>query len=264
MPDLIELQRWMKRRILPGRPDAVPAKEEFLFPQGGVPGEERLGVYAEGYIVRMREALAEVYEAVEQVVGRETFAELAREYAACHPSRDYDLSKAGRQFPQFLAAHPTSRELPFLADLAALEWSVSEAFHSFEQPPMPTSQLADVPPGALGGIRIHFQPSVHRAHSAWPVLDIWEQRNRPREEVSVDLVDRPQRVLIYRQGVRVFCETMEPAQDDLLAGLLAGRTLGEACGDLLVDEGKGQVPISEWFAGWVQKGLITGVEPAEA
>lgn len=266
-PSLRELQRWMKRRV---QPDSMADPGETpLNPQGGAPGEERMAVYAEGYLVRIREALDETYEAVRQVLGREAFADLARDYARRHPSRDYNLSRAGRHLPAFLAEHPLTRELPFLPDLAALEWAVSGAFHAFEQPPISSAELASLSEGTAGQAaqgfevaRLRFQPAVRLVSSEWPILDIWEQRKRPRGEVSVDLAGRPQRVLIFRQGVHVRCESLEPAQHDLLAGLLVGRTLGEACGELAAQEGAAELPLSGWFAGWVQRGLITGLAPA--
>lgn len=255
-PSLQELQRWMKGRVQPGH--AAEPGETPLNPQGGASGEERMAVYAEGYIVRIREALEEVYEAVRQVLGRETFADLARDYARRHPSRDYNLSRTGRHLPAFLAEHPLARELPFLPDLAALEWAVSESFHAFDQPLVSAAEFSSIPAERLGNARLLFQPSVHLAASEWPVLDIWKQRKRPRGEVSVDLAGRPQHVLVFRQGVHVRCEPLEPAQHDLLAGLLAGRTLGEACGELAARAGSAELPLSDWFAGWVQRGLITG------
>ena len=266
-PTLQQLQRWMKGRIQPGRAadesagGAVLSEQAPLNPQGGAPGEERLAVYAEGYVVRIREALAETYEAVLHVLGRETFAELAVGYARRHPSREYDLGLAGRHLPEFLAEHPLTRELPFLPDLARLEWAAMEAFHAFEQPPLSTAELAGLPAEGLERAHFLFQPSVRLASFGWPVVEIWEQRKRPREEVSVELAGRPQRVLIFQQGGQVHCELLEPAQHELLAALLEGRPLGESFEAWVGREE--QPPISAWFAGWVQRGLITGLASAE-
>ena len=255
-PALRELQRWMKDRVQPGRRPAELPGGTPLNPQGGASGEERMAVYAEGYVVRIREALEEVYEAIRHVLGRDAFTGLARDYARRFPSNHYDLGHAGRRLPEFLASHPLTRELPFLPDLARLEWAVSWAFHAFEQAPLSAEELAALSPEALEGARVRFQPSVRLVSSRWPVLEIWEQRKHPREEIRVELEGRPQRVLVFREGVRVRCEALEPAQHGLLESLLAGRPLGEACADLADAE----QALSGWFAGWMARRLIIRLE----
>ena len=214
----------------------------------GDPADERLCVYSGGYVARMREALEEAYPAVRHVTGARTFSELARSYAARHPSHDYNLSLAGRHLPEFLQTYSLTKELPFLPDLARLEWQVVEAFHAFDQPPLDPSRLSAVPPEDWERLRLIFQPSVHLLASAWPVLDIWEARDRPIGEVRIDLINRPQRILIFRSTLEVRCELLDQPQDAALEALLSGKTLGELP-DL----------VPEWFSRWSASGLIVNI-----
>ena len=167
-PTLAEFQRWMKSRIRPGGPASGAPAETLLNRQRGVAPDERLAVYAGGYLARTQDALAEVYEAVRQVLGEQSFTALAASYAARYPSREYNLSFAGRHLPELLAEPPYASRLPFLPDLARLEWTVCQAFHAFEAPPLDPAKLAAVPSDLWGRLRVRFQPSVGLVESRWP------------------------------------------------------------------------------------------------
>lgn len=261
-PSLHELQRWMKSRIRPGggASPTAQAVRVSLNAQRGTPGEDRMAVYAGGYLARMREALAEAYEAVHRVLGERAFTELAEGYARRHPSRDYNLSLAGRHLPVFLLDWPLTQALPFLPDLAALEWLVCQAFHAFDGSPLETAPLAGRPLEAWDRARLVFQPSVGVIASAWPILDLWDARTRPRGEIQIDLVGRPQRVLVFRQRLQTRCELLDARQFELLEGLLAGRTLGAVCDDFARQADDAPPPIAEWFARWAGQGLIIRCE----
>ena len=249
---LRELQQWMAARIAPGAA-AAPGGQVRLNAQRGAPGEARLAVYAGGYAARMREALAEVYEAVRHVLGDRAFAELSQAYAAQPPSGDYNLTFAVRGLPGFLASHPLSERLPFLPDLAWLEWLVCLAFHAFEQPPIDPAALAGRPPEAWSRTRLHFQPSVGVAASAWPILDLWQARRQPRAAIDLPVAGRPQAALVFRRGLEVRCALLAPEQRALLGRLLEGCPLGEACAAVTQPE---RLPLERWFSQWAADGLI--------
>ena len=254
-PSLRDVQQWFASRVSPRQvPDATGP--DLLNAQRGTPGTARLSVYAGGYIARIRQALAEVYPAVAHVVGEGVFTELAGDYARAHPSHEYNLSFAGRHLPDFLASWPRTAQLPFLPDLARLEWLVCMAFHAFDEPPMDLRVLTQMSPAAWERLRLVFQPSVGVAASAWPILDMWTARTRPRDEIAIDLVNRPQHVLVSRQGIQVRCALLDPAQHEVLAALLAGETLGKVCGRLAASGASEMSPVGAWFSAWAQQGLI--------
>ena len=258
-PSLRETQRWMKSRILPPARGVTAEGCVELNPQAGDPGIERLSIYSGGYLARVQEALEEAYPAIRHVLGSRAFSELSRAYAARHPSRDYNLSLSGRNLPVFLESSPWAADLPFLPDLARLEWSVTEAFHAFDLPPLDPARLASIPPEQWDRLKLIFQPSARLVASAWPVLDIWEARDQPVAGVRVDLINRPQRILVYRNNLQVRCELLEEASFLLLRDLSAGRTLGDACAGLTQASATEDPPLADWFSRWAAAGLIVNI-----
>ena len=258
-PSLRDVQQWFTSRVSPQGASGVE-EPDWLNPQRGTPGAVRLAVYAGGYVARIRQALAEVYPAIAHVLGRPAFADLAGDYARAHPSRDYNLSFAGRHLPDFLAGWPRTAQLPFLPDLARLEWLICLAVHAFDEPAFTPDALGQLPPEQWERLRVAFQPSVGVAASAWPILDVWAARTRPRNDIAIELVNRPQRVLVSRQGLEVRCALLEPAQHDLLAALLGGGTLGEACGRLAASGDAGMPLVAAWFSAWARQGLVVSLQ----
>ena len=260
---LRELQRWMQSHIRPSAGGPIEGTVVRLNPQRGTPGEARLAVYADGYMARIRQALAEAYEAVHQVLGETAFTKLAHSYARAVPSSERDLGAVGRHLPAFLTDWPLTQQLPFLPDLARLEWSVREAFHAFEEPPLDAAALAQFPLEAWERTQLVFQPSVKVIISRWPIRDLWAARTQPRESIDIDLVNRPQRVLVCRRGLTVICELIEVTPAMLLDGLLAGRSLGAVCEEHSREpRGAALDPqtVTAWFAQWVRAGLIIRCE----
>ncbi len=258
---LREVQRWMKSRI---RPDGAQrmSRAPSLNRQRGVAGEARLAVYVEGYLTRAQEALTEVYEAVHHALGDRTFVELSRAYAYRHPSHDYNLSLLGRHLPEFLVTSPLTARLPFLPDLAALEWRVAQAFHAFDAPPLDPRELAVRSLDDWQAAHLIFQPSVAVVVSAWPILDIWEARTRPMSEINIDVVNRPQDVLVSRQEWQVRCRLLERPACELLGTLLARQPLGLACAALAQRYPGHVLPVTTWFTQWVHDGLVVRCEAA--
>lgn len=218
-----------------------------------------MSVYADGYPLRVREALAEVFDAVHHVLGDERFSKLCFAYAEKFGADDYNLNFAGREFPDFIGNSSVPSAFPFLADLSKLEWAIWEAFHAFDGAPLSPDKIAGIPLEEWDGAKVRFQPSARLVSSAWPVLDIWRARKEDPEKVKID-TSRPQRVLIGRNGLEVRCELIDENQFHLLEALLAGKSLGEACEALSDLEGGEELPIAAWFSGWIHGGLIAGCE----
>ncbi len=268
---LLEVQESFKSRILPyGEKASELPVSEFLNPQGGVPAEERLSTYANGYVARTEEALSEIYETVRQTLGQEKFSELCHAYAGRYPSLDYNLCFAGRELPELIGELPLSKKFPFIQDLARLERQVWTAFNAFDHEPMTPESVAQWPLEDWERAKIIFQPSVSLLAAEWPVLDLWLKRRKSQERQGFKVSRKLERILVGRRKDQVRCEVLDENQYQLIHGLLEGKTLGEACERLAehVDETclaaclpagrdrQDSLPIASWFSSWVKDGLI--------
>jgi hypothetical protein len=192
------------------------------------PGDARLGIYHRSARANRSGALAAAYPVVRRLVGPAFFDEAAARHGEAYPSRSGDLNLYGADFPAFLEAYPHARGLPYLADVARLEWAVHESRRSPRGTALDYAALGTVPPAELAGIHIRPRPSVRLVASPHPVLAIWEA-NQPHRDGTPERTQGPERV------VARLLEELEPApvavgsaEYALLESFMRGETLGDA------------------------------------
>jgi hypothetical protein len=113
------------------------------------PKEERkvlFGVYRNAYVARLAEVLADDYEQVHAYLGDAGFAKLAKSYIAAHPSDRRSARDFGRHVPDFLKTDPGFAAHAEVAEIAALEKALADAFDGPEAEPLSLTTLAEVAP----------------------------------------------------------------------------------------------------------------------
>jgi hypothetical protein len=186
-------------------------------------GGDRLQVYRNNVFISLRQALADVYPVVQRLVGEEFFNQLARRFVREHPSRSGNLHDFGRELGQLLETLPDLTGLPYLPDVAALEWALHEVFHEAEARPFDFSSLSD-PENA----RLPLHPAARLIASRYPILAIWEA-NQAEDPGVVDLDAGGDWLIVFRDGLETQILRLTPGEFALLGALAQGMTLGEAC-----------------------------------
>ncbi|OUM03009.1 HvfC/BufC N-terminal domain-containing protein [Variovorax sp. JS1663] len=207
-----------------------PAAAAHLVRPGTLPATRRLAIYRNNMVESLVAALRAVYPVSERLVGAAFFHQAARACIGLHPSRSGDLHDFGVDFPAFLRAWAPASSLPYLPDVAALEWAVHRAYHEAVRPPLSPASLAAVPRGAQPGLRLALQPSARFVCSPYPVLHIW-QANQPDadEAETVSLDEGCVRLLVMQQALEVVFVPLDAAEQRWLCALDEGAGLGQAC-----------------------------------
>jgi hypothetical protein len=234
-------------------PEPLTSLPQWLHLPIGADLHRRVAVHVDGYPARVLESLRESFPALTRCLGDDEFAALARRYAAAVPLASYNLNDAGAELSQFLRDDPAVQRLPFLADLAALEWRITRAFHAYEQPPLEPRRL-DWSLAEWERAVLVFQPAVALVASRWPILDLW---NAPadRGELAPVAQPRPQQVLVRRAGLTVRAELISTAESHMLRSLLDGGSLGDAAAQ--AENGDAPEAFEASFGRWIRYGLIT-------
>jgi hypothetical protein len=259
---LRETQEWLARRILDGV-QHDPAVDGVLTTPPGGDLSARLHAYADGYPSRLREALADTFPAVLHLIGEQQSIALTARYIAAHPPRSFNLNRAGDHLVDFLRQDQLAAALPFLPDLAALEWQMARAFHAAALPPLDPTQLAAWDEDAWPTAVLRFQPAVAVVSSPWPLRALHAARETPLDEIDLDLRDRPDHVLVRRDGHAVHCDGIEATEAQALRLLLAGQPLAGVM-QQLADSDQDPDAVGAWFARWMQLGLVTAVDGGRA
>ena len=184
---------------------------------------ERLRPYRETTLGALAGALAAIHPVCERLVGAEPFRELARRCARERPSRSADLNDYG-ELADFIAGFEPARALPYLADVARLEWALHRARHASLAPPLEPARLRE-------DSRIALAPGTALLASPWPVDRIWET-NQPdfTGDTEVRLDAGAVQLIVAREPQGARLSPLEAAEFAVLGGLASGLSLERAAG----------------------------------
>ncbi|MCA1246968.1 DUF692 family multinuclear iron-containing protein [Massilia sp. MS-15] len=243
-----DMQQRFGAALLDADQDAALAP---LLKQGGL---ARLPLYRGNLVAGWERALAAAYPVLQQLVGAQAMAGLARAYGRAHPSQDPDLGAFGADFPAFLAGVEAAAPYPYLPDVARLEWAVHRAHLAPDSPPLGLDALAGMAPSALDGARITLHPSAALLDSPWATAALWHA-HQPGGPGLPARVDRPCTVLVLRRGWQVEVEELDVAEAAALGQLVRGASFGAA----LDAASASASALGAMLAGWFGRGLVAAI-----
>jgi hypothetical protein len=174
---------------MPSRYSAMPALEtvqsrmhKALLVDAECPFDDILGGKASRFQIHKRHfahsltsALEKTFPATVNLVDARFFANAADAFIRAHPPKSPCLFEYGAELPGLIDRFPACAELPYLSDVARMEWAIHEIFHADEAAPF----------------RV--------VSSRWPVDAIWRLA-MGRSENPVDMNSGGVRLRIYREG----------------------------------------------------------------
>ena len=239
---------------------ARPAESADVTPFAGpaTRTRARLRLYRGNGQASARKALANAHRVCARLVGGAFFDGLAYEYAARTPSHSGDLNEYGHGFAAFLAAFPPVLEqVPYLPDVAKLEWQVHVAHYAADASPFDAGQLADVPVERLARMRLVPAPTTSLVESRWPIASIWQAHRTGDDDVpSVEFTAGGERALVFRPRYRVEVVAVDAGAHAFLGAMLADATFGSALEHARAAD-PGFDPASA-LRRWVADGVIAG------
>ena len=112
MPALLELQQALGAQLFGDA--ASPDLDSAL----------RLAIYRNTCMSTLVNALRSSFPAVQRLVGTDFFEAGARDFIRLRPPASAYLNDYGADFPQFLRQFAPAAGVPYLGDVAELEWTV--------------------------------------------------------------------------------------------------------------------------------------------
>ncbi|MEM6973246.1 MAG: DNA-binding domain-containing protein [Pseudomonadota bacterium] len=220
---------------VPQRPDAssdeTAMAEALLAPDRPTPDAvltaRRFAVYRNNVVVGLIDAMAATYPAVQALVGETFFRAAAREFALAHPPSSPILIDWGGDFPAWIAAFPPAAGVPYLGDVARLEWAWNTAYNAAEAKPLDVAALLAVPPDAIATACVALHPSLALVGSPFPVVSIWAQATGRVTARPLDM-GGGETALIVRPEAEVDVRVLDAGTEVFLQQLLAGANIAEA------------------------------------
>ncbi len=226
MSDLAELTRAFTAALTAPSVDDVPVTAFAGAPEAV---RRRLGIYRGNVQANAEKALSGAFPIVARIVGAEFFGGLARAYATENPSTSGDLNEFGAMFAEYLAAFPPAAGLPYLPDVARLEWHVHCAHSAADAPAFDLTRLAAIPSERFPELRLLPAPATALVAAPWPIVRIFAVHQPDYDgEFDVDLDAGPDCALVYRPRFRVQVAALSKGAFEFLSACIEGRDLGAA------------------------------------
>jgi len=245
---------------------------EFIKPNKKLTSFERLEIYNQQYWYRTLESLQDDFAGVNALLGHKRFEVLTTAYLTRYPSRSYTLNHLGQYLANFIQEEPqlTAPDTEAVYDTACVEYAEVKAFEAQAKEPLHLESLKTVSPAQLV---LQIQPSVNLLELDYAVDDFLLQLNKGHSQsiesnavanrtVRFVKAIRPKKrhtyLVVHRLDNAIYYKRLDKDQYLLLNSIKAGKTLMEACTELL--EAKTKVKDQEKLALKVNKSFTTWME----
>lgn len=222
-PSLLEFQRGFAAGLLAERLDVAHAS----------PIDPGMRVHRSNVSASLRQAVEAAFPVTRALAGDAFFAALADRFVMAGPPRLGWLFAYGERFPDFVAADGPSRSVPYLADVARLEWARIHAANTWDTGEMNLPALARLAPEALAALRLRLHSAASLIVSPYRVFDIWrahQQADAAQGLARIGEVDFSQTVLVSRPSdTEMSVVELDAGGAALLRSVLAGARFDDAC-----------------------------------
>ena len=226
MPALRELQHAVYRSLME-RDDGDAAAHIRV---DGMAEADRLSIYRNTFYGTLTNALRLSFPAVHRLVGADFFEALAQQYIEAEPPRGAYLDEYGAGVGEFLTRFPAAASVPYLPDVAQLEWAVSRALHALDATPLDAVALRAVGEGDHDRVRFVPHPSLGLVRASCPADTIWRAVLEQDDATLGALVlsDAPVWLLIQRLSTGVDVKRVSEPEWRFASALCTGQPLHEA------------------------------------
>jgi uncharacterized protein len=222
--------------------NAAAPSAACLFADDSASALQGLAIYRGSVQAKVERALSAAYPITAQIVGGAFFAAMASAYAKSTPSTHADLNCYGAEFSAFLESFEHAQNLPYLPDVARMEWLMHRAHYAGDAAPFDAAALVALPPDAQEHLRLTLHPAVGLLASPYPLTRIRDIHQpgyagsmevEPAVETQYVLVSRPRfRVEVDAIGAGSFAFLEAHTRGESLTGALTAALAADPRFDL--------------------------------
>ncbi|HEU5296960.1 MAG TPA: DNA-binding domain-containing protein [Burkholderiaceae bacterium] len=223
--------------------------------------EQGLAAYRGNAAAIVERALAAAFPTVQQLVGEDSFAQLALAFWHRHQPRCGDLARYGDALPAWITDDRQLASEPYLADVARVDWAVHTIEHAADvvAPPAGLPLLAEREPSQL---TLRLRPALALVASRFPVVTIWQAHRRQDADrfapVRQALAEqRAETALIARPQWQAVVSAIDPACARFMNALVDGADVARA-----LDAAGAPFRFEPWLHDAVRHQWLQAVEPA--
>lgn len=201
-------------------------------------------------------ALANLYPVCSRLVGISCFRAMAHHYIQRYPSRSPNLNDYGEYFSSWVLEMPFHDNLPYLSEVAQLEWIIHTILMDFPTSMVDWNSLAKLTLEQQSTLVLHRANNSVLVHFQYPVDRIWEvNQNESLSEEIIDLSESEVFLMVWRTEVDLKLNRLTLAEWTLLNQIALKKSL-EQLATITPSQIEG-VDFLTVLSGLIKKGCIT-------
>lgn len=219
--------------------------------------EERVDVYAESYYWRLHGVLEEQFPLEAWLLGETRFRNLVTDFVLALPSANPDIRQLGARFPAYVRGHSLASQFAGLADLAAVDWALTEVLDAVDEPALDTQTLQSFPIERWPELRFTAARATRLLQSTWDFTELWRRRARGDAAPSPSELTRHDPkcwCFVWRESLDVYHRICDPGEGPALDAMMRHGTFEEVC-DAARDSA-GPNDVAAWLTRWIGAGAV--------
>ena len=242
--------------------DGSQAIEDDVVSTENALAEHRLGTYYNAYRIRLIDALATDFSALQQYLGREAFENLVLDYLHLYPSTHPSVRWVGRHLHDYLQQHYNSEDAEFVRELAQYEWAQASVFDAAASDQLvQLEDMAHVPAESWPALIFTFQPAMDCLDLYWNVPQIEQACDQGKPLPDKQREEFPRRWLLWRREFKTHWRSLEVHEAWALEQAMLGASFAEICEGLLewVDADQVALIAAGFLKQWIGDQLVSGL-----
>ncbi|MDV6254196.1 DNA-binding domain-containing protein [Vibrio sp. EA2] len=200
--------------------------------------DERIQIYRNNFIISLSEVLSTTYPMLEALLGKECFAQIARQHVLTHPLEEGQVAYYGEGFYDTIRLFENvTSQVPYSMEVARFEWAMDLARQA-QRERLPTAELtplnrlAEVNTDQQPLLIFHLHNGVRSFESRYAVFDLFAAiQSQHFEALDINL-SQCGAISLKRSG-DVLCHALEMEAYQLLDCLEKKLSLGDIAQPLL-------------------------------
>jgi hypothetical protein len=258
MKSLRELQESFQRGILAGD-DSILAE---VNDSGKEERKVLFGVYRNAYVSRLAEILADDYQQLHSYLGDQAFAKLVKAYIDANPSDQRSARWFGRHLPDFASERGNYAKHPEVAEIAALEKALADAFDGPDAAPLKIEALAALAPEAWPQLELQPHPTAIRLTFRTNAAEIWSALKDEAPPPKPLQMPEPQAIVVWRQDFMARFKPLSTEEAMMWNEAAKGVRFSVLCEMVATFAGEDEAELraATYLKGWVDMGMLAGFQ----
>lgn len=222
----------------------------------------RMNIYRDAYSLRLIDILYGDFPTIYEILGTETFVDMATAYLAKYPSSSFTVRHFGQHLAKFLHEEPPYADYDYLWQIADFEWAKGTVFDAPDTHIFTLADLAAITEQTWETATFHFIPAMTRLVYDYNVPQIWQAVADDRQDSEPTALETPMPWVMWRKDLNPHWYSMSAEEDWFFIQARRGKNFTELCEGLsqwIDDETQIAQRAAEIVRRWIDEKMLLNI-----